>query len=54
MAIHVIEGKPYKRHILRSTVCMKCGGTIRKNTSAYAVRRGLSFFYYHVKCKPRG
>ena len=49
----MIAGKPYKRRILAPTICSKCGGRIRRNTSAYAVRHGLSFFYYHIKCKPR-
>jgi len=53
MAKYSVAGKPYRTKVLTPTVCSKCGKLIRRNSPAYGVRRGLSFFYYHIKCKPK-
>lgn len=53
MAKYDVAGKPYRTRVLSSVSCAKCHKKIRKNAPAYGVRRRLSFFYYHIKCKPK-
>lgn len=53
MAKFDVAGEPYRVKVLAPATCMKCGKLIRRGGPAYGVRRGLSFFYYHIKHKPK-
>lgn len=53
MAKYGVDGKAYRTKVLSPTLCMKCHKAIRRNAPAFGVRRGRSFFYYHIKCKPK-